>query len=571
MFELYIGVNRERYIGQSLTINDAIGERTTCSFQVIDAAGTKAFSRGQPYEISAGETLIAAGVIDSSSFVRYLDGTRIHSVRGADWHYLADKRVAARAYTDTAAGDIVRNLADTYLAAEGVTYTAESIQDGPEILEAVYNYTQVSRAIEALSEKTGFLWMIDENKVLHFVPRSTYAAPWTATVADMARGSAVIESTNPKYRNRQYIRGGRDITDTQVETAAGDGEAKSFVVSYPLAKVPAVEISLAGGAWIEQTVGIRELSSGKQWYWAKGSPVVSQDTAGAVLVAGDKLRVSYQGEYDVVIISQSPEAIEAQQTIEGSGTGYVEDVHDAPSIGSRESGFQTAAQYLAKYAVDGRRLQFRTARSGLKPGQLLTVDRPDYGLVTAEMLIESVRISADGVSIWYDVTAIEGPEMGSWTRVFAAMATRGEAFVIRENIQEEQVLITLAEFSRDWLETDSPNIFAVVRPSDSLFPGAAIFPMFAAAERVKYLAWYNNGDELGRKPVTRQSGTDILLTTTYVAPYEGNGEITHLGWVGGYLAAGAAGTGVLVDLQAYEKTKTVLEALQVDKTDTRWE
>ena len=278
MLELYIAGMREKYIPQSLSITDAIGERTTCQFQIIDVYGAKEFRRGQPFEVRDDGGLVTAGVIDSASFVRQADGKRLHTVFCVDWHYLADKRIVAKVYTDTPAGDIVRDLIDNFLAAEGVTYTTESIQDGPTIVEAVFNYVPVSRALESLAEKAGSWWMIDETKTLHFVERATYAAPWAATASDMIRGSIRLEHSSPLYRNRQYIRGGRDLTDPQTETKVGDGESRSFIVAYPIAKVPSVEVSLNGGPWVEQTVGIRGLEEGKDWYWNKGDNTVSQDS-----------------------------------------------------------------------------------------------------------------------------------------------------------------------------------------------------------------------------------------------------------------------------------------------------
>ncbi|MGI5840529.1 MAG: hypothetical protein ACOX8W_12940, partial [bacterium] len=262
----------------------------------------------------------------------------------------------------------------------------------------------------------------------------------------------------------------------------------------------------------------------------------------------------------------------ARQAIEGAGTGYVEDVHDDMTISTRAAGFEIAAQKLSKYSVEGSRFRFRTTRPGLVPGQLLSITHAGYGLSTEEMLIEQVAISTDGILAYYDITAIQGPEVGSWVKLFAAMATRGEAFVVRENIREDQILTTMSDFSKDWTEAESPNIFRQVRPSATLFPGSNTFPAFAIDDRVKYLAFYNGGSELFRKPITQQTGeeTNEILSITYVAPFEANGTITHAGWIGGYKATATAGTGVQVDLQAYQKEKTSLEALQINKTDRRW-
>ena len=66
------------------------------------------------------------------------------------------------------------------------------------------------------------------------------------------------------------------------------------------------------------------------------------------------------------------------------------------------------------------------------------------------------------------------------------------------------------------------------------------------------------------KPITKQEtvGGEIK-STVLVNSYEGNGNITHVRWYGGCFG------NIVVDEQNFEKTKTELEAIQIDKTDTK--
>ncbi len=397
-----------------------------------------------------------------------------------------DLRISSRARTDaeTAAAcqsgvPLPFDDATTYLLRFDGSLAAETpIQAGPTVKEAVVNYRPVSEALDALAEKAGFVWWIDAYKVLHFAERATYAAPWTATGADMRQDSVTVEHANPQYRNRQYIKGGRDITDPQVEIKPGDGNSRSFTVGFPIAKVPTVEVSRNGGAWTAQTVGIKGVDTGKQWYWSKGDPVLVQDDAEPVLGTADKVRITYQGEYDIVVLSEDYSAISDRQQVEGGGTGYVEDVADEPDTTTRDAAFQSANAKLKQYAQIGRRLKFRTRRSGLRPGQLLTVYLPEHKLDNVEMLIESVTVADEQGVIWYDVTAVEGPEQGSWSRMFKALATRGQAFVNQVNIGEGQTLVILQTFAESWpwAENVVCNVFACPVPSTTLYPSATLMP-----------------------------------------------------------------------------------------------
>lgn len=578
------GKQREILDG-SLNIDDAIGERSTASFIVRDLAGNLTFKKGQPVYINND----FGGVIDTPKMqVVTPKGAKFHTIKCADWHYLADKRIIAYAYQNMLAGDIVRHIVTNYLAAEGVKIGEDTghyflssdfpadfvegdtptVEDGPTVKEAIFNYVPISQALDALAEKAGFWWYIDHTKTLHFRARTSVTAPFDID-ASVIIGEPTLEHGNPHYRNKQYIRGGTDVTDPLTETKVGDGETRSFTMGFKLAKVPTIEVSLDGEPFTtipSGDVGIKGVDTGKKWYWSKGDAVVMQEYTEPVLGSTDKVRITYQGMFPIIAITMDNDAIVNRQNVEGGGTGLVEDVDDEPQSTNREAAFEIANKKLEKYAVIGRRLKFRTRRSGLRPGQLATVDLPDYGLNNAEMLIESVNISDEGPVTWYDITAAEGPEQGSWTRLFAAMATRGQTFIIRENISEDEILVTLATFTKTWQQAESPNIFHVLRPGAGTRPGVGVKPMFAMQDRVKQLAWFDAGGvEQGRKTITKQVGeeTDEIISTTYLAPWEANIDIAELAWYGGI------NSNIEVDRQAYVKTKTDLESIQVDKTDTK--
>jgi len=73
-----------------------------------------------------------------------------------------------------------------------------------------------------------------------------------------------------------------------------------------------------------------------------------------------------------------------------------------------------------------------------------------------------------------------------------------------------------------------------------------------------------------RKAVTSQStpGNGQTKTTVYLSGTDANVGINELGWFAGPLATGSAGSGVMVARVLYAHTKTSLESIQVDRTDT---
>lgn len=99
---------------------------------------------------------------------------------------------------------------------------------------------------------------------------------------------------------------------------------------------------------------------------------------------------------------------------------------------------------------------------------------------------------------------------------------------------------------------------------------------------IKYLAWGSDDtandpsqttliSEFGRKQVTAQEDGDDgeVITTTYIAPSEGNDEtIEEIGWFAGASATSTPDSGILVARILYSRDKTDLESLEIERTDT---
>jgi len=77
--------------------------------------------------------------------------------------------------------------------------------------------------------------------------------------------------------------------------------------------------------------------------------------------------------------------------------------------------------------------------------------------------------------------------------------------------------------------------------------------------------------EFFRKAITSYApgATGIIVSTTYIAPYEANTpKIEELGWFAGVLATDTTDSGIMVSRVLYSRQKTELESLQIVRTDT---
>lgn len=559
----------------SIDVDDAIGQRSTASFAVIDRVGNMRFKKGQQVEIfeEDGTTKVFGGVIDTqpAGFLTLFGAGKRWAIHCTDYHYLTDKRIVAKYYENMAAGQIVRDLIVKYFYDEFIT--VGNIQDGPIVTEAVFNYVTGTRCMEALAEKAGFEWNINPDKTLDFYERSTFIAPVTITENSKIK-NITVEDEAKDYRNKQFVRAGKDLTDPQTQRFKGDGAAQSFTLGFPLGKEPQIKIN---GVLLDNAadVGIKGLEDGKQWYWSKGDATIVQHNEAAPLTDMDEIEITYQGLFDIVAVTWDQSEVEARKTTENN-SGIYENVIDDPYATTRAAAFETANAKIKRFGKIGKKISFDTFITGLRAGQLLTIDLPSFDINNTQFLIESIQaaeLGTDDGRCTYKITAVDGAATGGWADFFKKIATRGENFVLRENIKEDEVLVLLDQFNKTWTSVERPNIFAEVYPSNTLMPGAMTLPMFEPQDRVKYMTLYNATGEFYRKAITKTDASTPgqNVATNFIAPFEANDvQITHIGWIGGKYASGTiGGDGILIDKQVYNREKNNIEAIQVDKIDLR--
>ena len=105
-----------------------LGERSLANFEIKDEVGVH-FAKGSLVEIYDNDKLEFTGYTEGKPQERRLrQGVMIHSITAADGHYLADKRIIAKAYENELAGDIVKDIIIEKLADEGITTTLDSTQ-----------------------------------------------------------------------------------------------------------------------------------------------------------------------------------------------------------------------------------------------------------------------------------------------------------------------------------------------------------------------------------------------------------------------------------------------------------
>jgi hypothetical protein len=491
-------------IAGSLSIDSTIGRRGQAAFNVHSSTSTHYQQDQQVAVYDQNDVLAFSGYIANPKEQKPgFQKSLIHTVTCVDQHRLADKRRLAAVYTQKTIGFIVQDIVLKVLANEGVTIG--SVYDGlapspnlwpsPDLFpsgnvglipQATFVYCKVSEALDALVKQASaagipYYWQIDQNKQLWFVPYTAIVNSniIDGTKIDQINNPPTVQRKNDTYRNTQYVLGGVAQTVPQQETRVGDGNTTSWPMGYDLATTPTITVNS-----VAKVVAVKG-STGADFYWAQGDPVIAQDSNGTKLRGPsdpggpDTLVVSYVGQYPTVIISQNNAQVAYEASLDGT-SGIVEDVEQDNTITSADSGFSLASQLLTRYAVQGTLFQGSTLVSGYAPGQLVTVDLPDHGLNNAEMLIESVNASdqTDNLNIYYTINAVQGPYDTTWAAYWGALLKQPQqANAI--NIGISQSLAILASFNLSItpsLSLISSNAYSCPLPSNTLYPSNTLLP-----------------------------------------------------------------------------------------------
>ena len=396
----------------SLDISDEMNARNTLHAVLRDVTTLVRIPTGEDIRVDGDGSpppILFAGTIEEPSSNLLPPGEVVDiAITAVDYNQLADRFLVAEVYENQTIEAITTDLVTQYLGTEGVTIG--HIEPGAVITRKLFSYVSLAEALNWVSEQTGYAWEIDYSKVFRLRAPDTIAAPFAAT-GDTVRTMSVRRPRGA-YRNRQYIRGGKDLTDLRAEFFSGDGTRRTFTVAFPIGKEPSVTVN-----GTPESVGIRGVEFGFAWYWNKESNEITQDNAGTILEAADQLGVTYRGLFPILVQAQDDAALAERIAVEG-GSGLYEAIEEEGSIDDAELALDTALAKLQRDGLIRDYIEITTDLFGMRSGQLMTVTDPALGL-DGTYLIQSVRVSdVDGVELLFSATLMSGDALGGWIAWF---------------------------------------------------------------------------------------------------------------------------------------------------------
>lgn len=453
-------------------ISYKLNQRTTLSMTVVDLQELDSIDEGDSVEVYNNSELIFSGIVYSKREYEGMREVVFYDLQVTDNSALADKRLIVGVAENMKAGDIVREKILPVLAEEGVT--AGEIQDGVVISKAVFNYIYCNNALDYLKDITGFNWQIDKHRKLNFFSRETNISPFVLSDTVPHSGFEKISSME-NYRNRQYIRGSQGETAVQQKekpTPKPDGQSRSFILRFPVAKRP--DIFIKGVQVPDSQIGVNGIDQNKKWYFSYNSNTITQDNSETPLSPTDTLEVTYIGLRNIMVILENTAGISDRKSKESGTSGIYEHMINESSIKSSAQALQYGQGILQKYGEVNDKISFSTIMQGLEAGQLLKVVKPLFK-IDDYFLIESVNVSAfNQDEVEYQVTALDGASLGGWEQFFKDIIKESKDYAI----SEDEIIVTVQSFDEVEIITSQMGIkvFNTLYPSDILYPSNTLYP-----------------------------------------------------------------------------------------------
>lgn len=453
-------------------ISYKLNQRTTLSMTVVDLKELSSIDEGDAVQVYNNSALIFAGIVYSTRAYEGIRGIVFYDLQVVDNSALADKRIIAGVAENMTAGNIIKTKILPILAEEGITEGI--IQDGVVVSKAVFNYIYCNNALDYLRDVTGFNWHIDKDRKLSFFSRETNISPFVLNDS-LEHSGFEKNSSMENYRNRQYVRGSQGETAIQAKekpTPKPDGQSRSFILRFPVAKKPTIHINNIQVP--EAQIGVNGLDASKQWYFSYNSNTISQDGLQTPLASTDVLEITYTGLRNIMMILDNAAGISERKSKESGTSGIYENMINESSLRSTAQAMQYGQGIMAKYGEVSDRVSFSTVDAGLEAGQLLRVVKPLFD-IDDNFLIESVSVSAYGPNeIEYQISALDGASIGGWEQFFKNIISSGRNF----NISEDEVVVTLQSFEETERFSGQMEIkvFRVRYPSETLYPTELMLP-----------------------------------------------------------------------------------------------
>lgn len=314
-------------------------------------------------------------------------------------------------------GSVVKKINAFYGGLESIT--DGTINDGVAVEQYTWEWSNPAGILDDLSTLAGYVWYIDADKVLNYVPRNAFSAPFNISDDYASLNSVAVRYTREEYANRIYARIDERAFAATLVSKTGDGSRRIFWVATPIKEVVSITLNAT-----PVEVGV-DGATGADWYYTPGDHWIIQDSGGTTLTGSDTLFITYRALGADASFAEDTSEQTSRATIEGA-SGIYSKVVNFDGIYSQTAGDDAAAAELAARKVVPIELRYRTLEAGLLPGQLQTVTLTAWDISSTSFLIDEVSAEdAGGGNLVYSVRALSNTRLGDYLSVFKSFVGGG--------------------------------------------------------------------------------------------------------------------------------------------------
>jgi len=368
-----------KVIWNTLQKSDVLNEKVdTLKFAINKHAGsTYAPAVGDTVELLDTAVTVYKGLI--LSVTKITDGHAIvrYEVDCVDNAFYLNRVLVAETYTSTTMNDVIDDIVTNYAP----TFTIANVDADIPIETITFNRVSVTEALQKLARLSNYSWYVDYTNDIHFFAKNTEPAPFSIsdTSNNYIYDSLEVSEDISQLRNRVFIQGGEAEGDPRTEVFSGDGTKKFFKLSNKFSQLPTVTVGGVG-----KTVGVDFLDDEADFdvLWNFNETYLKFTTAPAS--GTNNIEVTGIPLYFILVqVEDGPSIIQY---------GVSEFARTDTTIKSKEEAKDFAIAELEAYANKISEGSFTTYTSGLRSGQVITVNSTQRG-VNEDFLIQRVSFS----------------------------------------------------------------------------------------------------------------------------------------------------------------------------------
>jgi len=323
------------------------------------------------------------------------DGPTIRTIAlsGQDYTYRTMNVLVSRAYQAQTYDYIIKDILSFYFSGE-ITYN--HVESGAGTVAYVaFQAKQAFQCFAQLANMVGWDWYVDDSKDFHWFPASQNTNPImltnTGPNANINRGTVKVTIDGTQMQNRITFYGGKYQSTPRDEYRTGDGQAKTWQLTYNLATyvsylngsqlTPQTPLVWVNG--VSQTVGQDGVDTGMDFYVRVGANFIRQDDAASPLAAGAVLHINYTYHIPLIIQQQIDASIAKYGLFEAAITDT--------SQTNRDTAVARVAGQLQQFAWPIVTVTLDTWEPSFASGQSVQFDLPEHGIVNRWMRLTQVH------------------------------------------------------------------------------------------------------------------------------------------------------------------------------------